>query len=191
MALSYRRVTLDTQLLDEALHRARMLPVFDGSHRETDANIIGCIGEVVFETFLERYDIPFEDHRDGTQRDYVINGVISIDVKTKDRTVVPRINYDNSVPLYNHEHQRPDYYYFVSLLRRPSCDQSDIGRFTTAFLLGGIDLETLDRDGTKWDTGQIDPSNGTTFWTACINVSMQQLISNSDMLELFRAARTD
>ncbi len=109
---------------------------------------------------------------------------LTLDLKTKDRTVKPRIGYDNSVPLYNHEHQRPNYYFFVSLLRAPGADVEDIERFSTAFLLDGIDIETLDRVGKRWEAGQTDPSNGTTFWTACINVSMRQLFSCAQMLQI-------
>ncbi len=183
MAETYRKVRLGADILDTALHRAQSLPVFDGSHRKLQANIVGSIGEVVFEKFLERHEIPFEDRRESTRHDYVFPGGKTLDLKTKDRTVRPRIHYDNSVPLYNHEHQRPDLYYFISLLRDPSVDEEDIARFKVAFLLGGIDIVTLDRDGTKWETGQTDPRNGTKFWTACINVSMAQLISNVEFLE--------
>lgn len=186
MAKTYREVPLDKMILGAALERAKSLPVFENSHRQLQANVVGSIGEIVFEEFLERHYIPFEDHRDSTRHDYVISSKITLDLKTKDRTVRPKISYDNSVPLYNHEHQRPDYYYFISLLRDPTCDGEDINRFKMAFLLGGIDILTLDREGTKWDAGQTDPRNGTTFWTACINVSMRQLKPNAEMLDLFK-----
>lgn len=186
MANTYREVRLDKISLGAALERANSLPVFENSHRQLQANIVGSIGEIVFEQFLESHSIPFEDHRESTRHDYIIGNGITLDLKTKDRTVRPKISYDNSVPLYNHEHQRPSYYYFISLLRDPTFDDEDINRFKMAFLLGGIDIVTLDREGTKWNAGQTDPRNGTTFWTACINVSMRQLKPNTEMLELFK-----
>jgi hypothetical protein len=187
MANTYQHTYLTPEILAFALTRAKSLPVFKGSHRKLQANIVGSIGEVVFEQFLERNLVPFEDCRDSTKHDYLVGAQrLTLDLKTKDRTVKPRIDYDNSVPLYNHEHQRPRYYFFVSLLRSPGADEEDIQRFTSAFLLGGIDIKTLDRDGTKWEAGQTDPSNGTTFWTACINVSMRQLFSCSQLLRTLR-----
>lgn len=187
MAETYRQVLLTPDILRAALARAESLPVFEGSHRKLQANIVGSIGEIVFEQFLARNDVPFEDRRESTRHDYLVGRQrLTLDLKTKDRTVKPRIDYDNSVPLYNHEHQRPRYYFFVSLLRAPDSDEKDIERFTTAFLLGGIDIETLDREGTRWEAGQTDPSNGTTFWTACINVSMRQLFSCKQMLRILR-----
>ena len=185
MAKTYRKMELTKELLDAARSRAASLPVFEGSHRKRQANIVGCIGEVVFERLLEKNGIPFVDHRESTQRDYVVNERLSLEVTTKDRTVRPKINFDNSVPLYNHEHQRPDFYYFVSLYRVRGEDEQDIARFREAYLLGGIDLETLDRVGRHWNAGDTDPANGTKFWTACINVSMEQLLSNEQMLRIF------
>lgn len=184
-----RKILLTDEIWGAALARANSLPVFERSHRKLQANVVGCIGEIVFEHFLKWNQVPFEDHRESTQRDYMISGKISLEVKTKDRTVKPAAKFDNSVPLYNHEHQRPDYYYFVSLLRSRDGDERDIRRFTAAFLLGGVDLITLDREGTRWAAGQIDPSNGTRFWTACINVGMKKLLSNEEMLRIFRSER--
>ena len=184
MATHYKRLRLSPELIQAARERAEELPVYEYSHRQKEANLVGCIGEVAFECFLHHFGVEFEDHRHGTEHDYVVGGY-TVDVKTKDRTVNPRIEFDNSVPLYNHEHQRPDYYYFVSLLRSPSAGHSRAERFTAANLVGGIDLGTLDSQGTKWGEGQTDPSNGTMFWTACMNVTMAQLLSNQEMLERF------
>lgn len=186
MADTYRKISLTPEILRAALARAESLPVFAGSHRKLQANIVGSIGEIVFEQFLVRNDVPFEDQRESTRHDYLVGRQrITLDLKTKDRTFVPKIGYDNSVPLYNHEHQRPRYYFFISLLRAPEASEEDIGRFNTAFLVGGIDIETLDRDGIRWGAGETDPSNGTTFWTPCINVSMRQLYSCTQMLQIF------
>ena len=76
-----------------------------------------------------------------------------------------------------------DYYYFVSLLRDKQYEAGDdIRRFKEAFICGGKDLQSLEREGKQWNAGETDPSNGTTFWTACINVHMGQLICNNDMI---------
>jgi|GEM_PF-2350974 len=186
MADTYKRLRLTPEILEEAQARADGLPVFEYSHRERDANIVGCIGEVVFERFLEHFQVPFDNRTELTDHDYVVNG-LRLDVKTKDRTVLPRRNYDNSVPLYNHEHQRPDFYYFVSLYRDASEPVSALGRFKEACIVGGIDISSLDAHGLTWDAGQVDPDNGTKFWTSCINVTMAQLLSNSEMLQLLRS----
>lgn len=188
MATHYKHLRLSPDLIAVAAERAKQQPIYEYSHRKTEANIVGCIGEVVFERLLSHFGVAFEDCRGGTEHDYLVGGY-TVDVKTKDRTVIPRLDYDNSVPLYNHEHQRPDFYYFVSLFRDPSTMDVGAGRFSDAYLLGGIDLATLDQDGQRWEGGQTDPSNGTTFWTACMNVKMSQLIANREILRRFREGR--
>lgn len=186
MTEGYRRLQLSQGIFDDALARASKLPVFENSHREEQANLVGCLGEVAFETFLKHHGVPFENHTASTRHDYIINNRTRVDVKTKDRTVMPKGNYDNSVPLYNHEHQRPDFYYFISLYRDPAADVENPYRFKTACLLGGISLERLEKVGQRWDAGQTDERNGTTFWTACLNVEMGELLPNSEFLELIR-----
>jgi hypothetical protein len=181
----FRKEILNNKYWDKTLERVKKSPIYERSHRGSDANQVGFLGEIVIENFLEESGVAFKDDRDATTHDYIINKKYKLDVKTKDRTVLPRIHYENSVPLYNHEHQRPDYYYFVSLLRDREYQNNDIRRFREAFIVGGIDLQTLEKVGKQWNAGETDHSNGTTFWTACINVRMDQLISNEDMLAIF------
>jgi hypothetical protein len=188
MAVGFRRMKLTVELIDEAMERADSLPIFENSHRQEQANLVGCIGEIVFERYLAHHEITFKNDTISTRRDYVIGNSLALDVKTKDRTVRPQRHFDNSVPLYNHPHQRPDYYYFISLLREKSLGATDPRRFKEAYLMGGISLQDLDRVAKRWDAGQTDPSNGTTFWTACLNVQMDQLTPNDQLLETFRNA---
>ena len=172
---------------DKAIERAEGLPIYEGSHRGAKANEVGCLGEIVMEIFFKEHDIAYKDDRVSTQHDYVIKEKYTLDVKTKDRTVPPRSYYDCSVPLYNHEHQRPDYYYFVSLFRdKKYVNANDIRRFKEAFICGGKDLQSLEKEGKQWEAGETDPSNNTTFWTACINIRMDKLIPNKDMIKIFK-----
>lgn len=189
MTIDLIRVALNDEWLERAVDRARSLPVFEYSKRKAQANLVGCIGEVVFEAFLAHHGIAFEDHTASTERDYVIEGRLSLDVKTKDRTVRPASHYECSVPLYNHDHQRPDFYFFISLLRDRADRSSNPRRFKEAFLVGGIALPVLDAVAVHREEGEVDPSNGTRFWTDCLNVRIDQLASNAEMLEVFRGAR--
>ena len=187
MAAFYWERQLSNSEWQRSHERVSASRIFDNSHRGKQANEVGYLGEIIFEDFLRKHQIEFTDQREETTHDYIINQTISIDLKTKDRTVRPRGHFDNSVPLYNHDHQRPDYFFFISLLRDRYDSRIDICRFTHAFILGGIDMKTLETDGIQWKKGQIDPANGTEFWTDCLNVSMGQLIDNKKMLDIFRA----
>ena len=137
---------------------------------------MGFLGEVIAMRWLRHRGIVFEDQRELTTHDLLIEGRHTLDVKTKDRTVKPMLHFDNSVPLYNHKHQRPAWYLFVSLLRDASVEKNDISRFREAYIVGAIDIVNLEKLGTVWEAGQTDPDNGTKFWTSCINVSMDQLV---------------
>ena len=162
-----------------AEERTHTLPIYPGSHRESEANEVGVLGEVAAEHWMKNYGLAFKDERHCTTHDYRISRTgRTIDVKTKDRTVAPRPYYECSVPLYNHSHQRPDYYLFVSLLRDRDTRRlsKDIRRFTHAYILGAITPNRIDEIGTIWNAGSVDPSNGTTFWTACMNVRVEQLV---------------
>lgn len=176
---------------DEAGKRAAMLPIHPNSHRGHEANLIGCLGEVLVEKWMSDRSIPFDSQLNNTRHDYLINGLITLEVKTKDRTCRPRIDFDNSAPLYNHTHQRPDYFLFVSLQR----DKSDtsmpfVRRFKTAFIVGGISYNELDRVGIPFLKNEKDWRNGTPFWTDCLNVEMWQLVPLSEMIDILKGVKS-
>ena len=104
MAVGFRRMKLTVELIDEAMERADSLPIFENSHRQEQANLVGCIGEIVFERYLAHHQVTFRNDTISTRRDYVIGNSLALDVKTKDRTVRQQRHFDNSVPLYNHPH---------------------------------------------------------------------------------------
>ena len=115
--------------------RVKELPIYKNSHREVEANQVGVLGEIVTELWLSHLQIPYLDQK-ITTHDYLLTKVDKrLEVKTKDRTVVPFSDYDCSVPLYNHEHQIPDYYLFISLLRNKRFEGNNIRRFQRAYIL--------------------------------------------------------
>jgi hypothetical protein len=158
------------------------LPFFGKSHRKKEKNQVACLGEIIAEYWMQKNGIKFISQLEATTHDYIVNNSLTIDVKTKDRTVIPRIDYDNTAPLYNHTHQRPDYFLFVSLKRDKN---NDIRRFSQAYIVGSISYNGLDCIGILFLEGEIDWRNGTKFWTDCLNTEMWQLIplkrDNSDI----------
>jgi hypothetical protein len=177
MASGYRRVLLSGEILSRAEDRARSLPIFDHSHRAYEANLVGSIGGIVFDMFLDHHGVAYRDDIWSTERDYIVWDAMSVDVKTKDRTVYPLPHYGNSAPINNHDHQRPDDYYFVSLVRDVGISQSDPRRFKVG---------TKKAWNGKVRAGRLDPRNGTKFWTACLNVAIGDLRSNAEMIGIFR-----
>jgi len=133
------KLKLNNDIWNEVDRRAADLPIFNGSHRKLAANIVGCLGEVVVEMWLDAEEVSITPELTETTHDYRLVNGSTFDVKTKDRTVSPRPYYDCSIPLYNHEHQRPDYYIFVSLERNGSNKDTSAKRYHTAWILGGLD----------------------------------------------------
>lgn len=153
------------------------LPIYTKSHREKAANQVGSLGEVLAEYWFGLNSINFNDERFETTHDYRFSNNKTVDVKTKDRKVSPLPEYDCSVPIYNHEHQRPDYYLFISLQMERNDESENIRRFKKGYILGGANREYLEKFGKIWKKDQIDPDNGTKFWTDCINIRINQLAS--------------
>lgn len=170
----------DPSLWRIAEERAAGMPVYTGSHRGKAANQVGALGEVLFEYLLTAHGISFVPRYETTE-DLEVCGD-TIDVKTKDRTVAPRRHYECSVPLYNHEHQRPAIYVFVSLLRSKFDKRTTNERFTKAFIVGWCTLGEIDAKGTLKRTNEVDRSNGTRFWTACKNLAISDLNPMADLL---------
>ena len=182
---SYLRIELSNRHWELSHARSEKLPIMNKSHRGHKANQVGCLGEVIIEEFFNSNGVYFKDDRSKYTHDYEINKRFTLDVKTKDRTVVPKFHYENSVPVYQMGYQKPDFYYFVSLYRDKETDQTDIRRFTEGYIVGGINRNKLHKVGTLWEKDSIDESNGTHFWTDCINIKMSDLISNNSMINIF------
>lgn len=185
MNTTYTKIALSDELLEEASRRSENMPIFTNSHRGKDANLVGAIREVVAEHWFCHHGIKYTNQTDETTHDYTINGIFKVDVKTKDRRFLPKGYYDNSVPLYNHEHQKPDHFLFISLLRDDGICETDVRKFTHACIVGGITYDEANKIGTVYEGGETDPSNGTTFWTSCLNIQMTDLIPLRELISMW------
>lgn len=173
-----------------AEERASKQEVFERSHRGEEANEVGCLGEAVAEYWMNKRGITFTSQLEKTTHDYLISDSLTLDVKTKDRTVAPKENYDNSAPMYNHAHQRPDYFLFISLERKRADKKGNIRRFHTAYIMGSISYHELDRVGIPFFKDEADWRNNTKFWTDCLNVEMWQLIPLNETVHIFKGLQS-
>jgi len=176
-------------IYQEAQNRAKKLPILENSHRGEEGNEIGCLGEIIAEEWMKSKGIYFTSQLNKTTHDYTVDSRIRIDVKTKDRKVILKKYYDNTVPLYNHEHQRPDYFLFVSLHCDQNMDKNNIRRFKKAYITGSIHFNEIDSVGIRFLKDEKDWRNGTEFWTDCLNVEMWQLIPLRETIEIFTGKR--
>jgi len=185
MEENFYKVELGSYHWELGKERSDGMPILNKSHRGREANQVGCLGEVLIEEFFTTHGVRFKDKRKEYTHDYNINQRFFLDVKTKDRTVAPRFQYENSVTVYQMGYQKPDFYYFVSLHRDRETDGTDIRRFKEGYIVGGINRNKLFKVGKLWEKGSTDESNGTHFWTDCINIKMSDLIPNDSMINIF------
>ena len=143
--------------------------VYKRSMRGKEANLVGAYGEAIVYDYLVKYGMsPVFAHK--TTHDIECSGY-KIDVKTKERTVAPKPYYDCTVPAYNHEHQKPDTFIFVSLLSKPKGSR----RFSSAWILGSISYKQLTQKAKLWKAGEVDPNNGWSATIDCYNVPISLL----------------
>jgi len=173
------KLPIPEHVYELAQERADAMPILKGSHRGVAGNEVGCLGEVVVEQLLECFGVGFQ-FKGATSHNLQV-GQELWEIKTKDRTVPPQPSYDCSVPLYNSDHQTVDRYIFVSLLR-PKGQDRGIRRFSTAYVLGAASRERVFEHGQIWRAGETDPSNGTKFWTDCVNLPISRLDSFVQLL---------
>lgn len=132
----------------------------------------GRIGELVVMDYLSHHDIPFEKVY-STRHDIVVNGK-KWEIKTKERSVPPRVEFDCTIPDYNSEHQDADVYCFVSLLSK-NRQSSDVTRFEGAWILGAISSEYFRQICTTHTPNDPPDINGWVPTVTCHNVHANAL----------------
>ena len=169
---------ITNEILSIAEKRIEDIPILKDSIRGKQANLIGSIGEVLFERFIQDAGLMLEKEtreKEKYNHDFVIGEEFTVDVKTKDRNVPPKLNYDCTVAQKTLDHQEPDYFYFVSLLKKG-------GVFTDGYLLGAIDTPNLLIRGEKWKEGDIDARNGKSIRVDCVSIEIKDLFDNNEFL---------
>jgi hypothetical protein len=150
------------------------------SMRGAEANLVGALGEIITFDWLQstlrpammwhtpKYDIVI-DYEDP----------YTIDVKTKERSVVPLPEYDATVPAYNHDYQRPDVFIFTSIRRDKEIEGID--RFIEGHIIGWCTYDYLTEHAVFWDTTMVNPTNGWKPTIDCWNIRHSLLKEMSDL----------
>lgn len=173
----YRHLITDEEL-NTAIHWAQSSPIYKRSHRGEKGNLIGALGERVLSSWLDRARIEhLRTNEVGSDFSVKSNDgrFVTVEVKTKDRTVAPQPHYDVSVPEYVYAQQSPNFYVFVSLQRRKEQDIKDV---RDAFLVGFIDRNTFD-EYKRLETRGPKP-NGANFFTNAWNMRISEIFPISE-----------
>ena len=180
-------MNITEEILLEAEKRALDVPPLNGSVLGEPAKIIGAIGEVLFEKFIKANGLTVrkeEGEQERYNHDFVVDEKFKVEVKTKDRSTPPKGYYDCSVFNTSLKNQKPDYFYFISLLKKK--DVLVEAKFTEGFMLGATDLLTLYRKGDSWKKGEVDARNGKVIQGDCQQIEIYNLIGNEEFINILK-----
>ena len=130
------------------------------SIRKGEGTVAGCLGEEIFHytfPFLERvntYDYDFINRSTGT----------TYEIKTKERTVPPKLSYDCSISDLTRK-QEVDWYVFAQVLND----------YSVGWLFGGIKAVCFFEEATFYRKGDRDERNNFTFHCDTRNITICDL----------------
>ena len=150
-------------MLAAAQAEANRIGVLRNSIRQGAGNLVGCIGE---QAFLHLFPMAVSDN---TYQHDVRIGDMTFEVKTKDRTVAPELDYDASIANTNAT-QNAEYYAFFSVYRNKNTNQ-----YMRAFFCGFMKTEEYFSKARFMTAGTIDPRNNFRVRTDCWNVPYSEL----------------
>ena len=166
-----------SHLLAEADKRAREMGQLNAfSVRGLAGAQVGKLGELVAYEYLRAGSIDF-DEVDLVSHDAVFrvsDGERTLEVKTKERTVAPREDYECSIFEYNTDVQKPDFYLFISLYSKWK-GSDDINRFTKAYVLGTVSSHEFYEKSRVLGTDFVDVSNNWSPLKGTRNIFISEL----------------
>ncbi len=151
------QIKITPDILSRAKKKAATVGNLQGSITGSLSNVVGAIGEIVVEDYAGGEPVNSKDF------DLLIKNR-RVDVKTKRCNTTPSPNYDCSVAAHGSK-QDCDSYVFVRILTDHS----------KAWILGEVTKENFYAKATRYNRGDVDPSNGFTFRADCYNLAIQEL----------------
>ncbi len=157
------RVEITEDMIERAQAKADEMGQIRNSIRKGKGNLVGFLGEeIVLAAFPDSETANTYEHD-------IRMGDLTLEVKSKDRTVDPRLDYEASVANFN-ARQKADYYVFTSVFRdKPS------GRYTHGHVIGLMKKDEYKAMATFLRVGDVDPSNGWVVSADCYNVPYSRL----------------
>lgn len=154
---------VDDDMTQRAIIKDRQMGILNNSIRNGEGNLAGFIGE---EAVLRAW--PGATSCNTFHHDIECDG-IKYEVKTKDRTVAPRLSYEASVANFNST-QTADFYVFVSLYRIKHTQD-----YVRYYILGIYPTSEYKKNCIFRKKGDYDPSNRYTVKADCFNLGHERL----------------
>jgi hypothetical protein len=153
----FKEVEITPQMKTNAKKKAEEMGTIKGSVRGGGGNEIGFLGEELIKSYLGiddgntyEFDLMYNDNK--------------LEVKTKERNVVPQMNYNATVFSWN-THQQCDYYVFCSIFKN----------FERGWICGCIKPEDFKKNSVFAKKGDPD-GKYFKFFTDCYNMPYSKLL---------------
>lgn len=153
--------TVDSKILKEAEKRAKDLGKLKNSITGGAGNVAGFVGEICVRKYLGARS----SKNDDTYNNDLVYKQKKIEVKTKRRSVAPKLDYEASVAKTS-LHQKPDYYIFTSL----EYEDKTLITPKTLWIIGYISYSDFIKNGEFMGKGKIDQTNGFKVLANMINL---------------------
>ncbi len=166
--MNYIKYDITAEMVDRAIERTTKVGLLKGNQKGVSAVTDGNLGEQVFKKYLDDNGIPNEPDIDNFHHDFFVCGK-TIEVKSKLRTVQPRPDFSATVPAAQINHQRPDWFIFISLEKDRKARVPH-----TAYIVGRIRGHEFVKRSIFKKKGTLEP-NGMVIHHDCYNVFINQL----------------
>jgi hypothetical protein len=178
-----KNLRFENWMIQEALKKAKSLGCINNSITKGRGNLAGYLSEIALSEYLECENISCDEGLDKYDFDLIKNGV-KIDVKTKRRTVDPRMFYEVSIAETS-KHQKADIYAFTSITfrekRGSGRDRKYFG-IKSIWLCGFLSKKKYFQAAKHLKAGDIDESNGFTVHSDMYNLPISDLSLNPQEL---------
>lgn len=162
------KIPFTLEMVAESKELAKSMGAIKNSILEGGGNRAGFLAELALCAYLgaervdkSNHDVVYENKR--------------IEVKTKRRTVDPKSGYEGSVAVTS-EHQKPDYYAFLSLTFGKKSGNF-YSKLNSIWLCGFISYDDFIKKCVFYKKGDVDESNGFVVLTDMRNIKYGELIS--------------
>lgn len=159
------KIDIDNKVIYNSILKSKSMGELKDSIRNGKGNLIGFIGEYCVSSILK-------DSVISNTYDYdLIHNNETYDIKSKQTSVIPSMDYECSVADYN-TRQKCDYYIFTRVLWKKENIRPDC-----VYVMGYYQKDRYFKDARFLKKGDIDGSNGFVVRADCWNLKYSELKS--------------
>ena len=176
-------IPFTNDMVRESHYLAQKLGAINNSITSGGGNRAGYLGELAVADYINAEHVSCDWGEDKYNRDLVLKNK-NFEVKTKRRTVNPRLNYDASVADTS-KHQKTDYYIHLSITFESHKDRKIYYNPLKIWVCGIISKEDYFSQSEVWGQGKVDSSNDFKTHVKMHNLPYNKLLSPTYFFKQF------